>query len=99
MNLIKQQIAIGKACGHAAPSPVPDYLNDLNSLADARNALITTPELTIEWVHTLRKVIGSTSTNRNKIGQALVSDIDLLFSDSRQLAQTLLKTLKLWEDV
>lgn len=78
---------------------IPDYVNDLNVMAQARDVLIATPELRIKWTNKLRDVVGLTATRRNKSGQPIVSDIDLLFATPQQLAQALLQTLNLWEDV
>ena len=77
---------------------IPDYLNDLNELAAARDQLIVTPELRIKWANTLRDVVGHTSPHRNKAGKPVVSDIDILFATAEQLSETLLRTLKLWAD-
>jgi hypothetical protein len=77
---------------------LPDYPNDLNELAAARDQLIVTPELRIKWANTLRDVVGHTSPHRNKAGKPVVSDIDILFATAEQLSETLLRTLKLWAD-
>lgn len=75
---------------------VPDYPNDLNVMADVRDELINTPELRIKWVNTMRDVVGRTCTRRNKAGQPQVSDIDLLFADAGQLAETLVRAIGKW---
>ena len=77
-------------------SPLPDYLNDLNALAAARDRLINSLELRIRWVNTLREVVGLTSPHRNKAGAPIVSDVDLLFATPGQLFEALGLTLKLW---
>ena len=74
-----------------------NYFGDLNTLADARNQLINTPELRIKWVNTLRDVVGLTCTRRNKLGHPIVSDIDLLFATAEQLCEALGRTLNLWK--
>jgi hypothetical protein len=78
---------------------VPDYLNSLDAMAEARDELINTTELRIKWVNKLRDVVGQTTARRNKLGQPIVSDIDLLLATSPQLQEALLKTLLLWEEV
>lgn len=108
-----QNIAIAEACGWKTETywqqpiepgdfPIttkpPDFLNCLNAMSQARDKLITIPELKIKWVNKLRDVVGLTATRRNKLGQPSVSDIDLLFATAQQLAQTLLQTLNLWKD-
>ena len=83
--------------GNRFSDDLPDYLNDLNALAAARNQLIATPELRIKWVNTLRDVVGQTCARRNKAGQPLVSDIDLLFANATQHAEALGVALGLWK--
>jgi hypothetical protein len=94
----QQRIAIAKVCGWdvvGCGMRCPDYLNDLNALADARNATINTRALRIKWSNTLRAVVGATCA-KNKAGHALVSDVDILFAEAPQLREALVKTLNLW---
>ena len=107
----QQRIALAGACGWIIVHPVsalgldpadglqerlPAYLSDLNALAAARDQLITTTERRIDWSNALRAVVGLTCERRNKAGQPQVSDLDMLFATPAQLAEALLKTLKLW---
>lgn len=74
---------------------IPDYPNDLNALADARNQIITTKELRVKWVNTLRSIVDR-RTPRNHIGTPMTTDVDLLFATPEELAEALLRTLNLW---
>ena len=75
---------------------VPNYPSDLDAMAEARDHCVTTPELKVRWVNTLRDVVGETCPRRNKAGHPLVSDVDLLFATAPQLAKALLKTVNSW---
>lgn len=80
------------------PDHFPDYLNDLNALAQARNEKINTIELKIKWVNILRDVVGKTCERRNNLGNPLVSDVDLLFATTEQLAETFIRTIGKWKE-
>jgi len=75
---------------------LPSLNNDLNELADARNKLINSTELRVKWINNLRTIV-SRKCEKNKVGNALVSDCDLLFADSFELLEALVKTIGKWE--
>lgn len=82
----------------ALPDHFPDYLNDLNSLAQARNEKINTIELKIKWINILRDVVGKTCERRNNLENPLVSDVDLLFATTGQLAEAFIRTIGKWKE-
>lgn len=75
---------------------LPSFHNNLNLLAEARNKLINSTELRVKWVNTLRTIVAS-KYPKNKVGNSLVSDVDLLFAEAPELLEALVKTMNKWE--
>lgn len=53
-------------------------------------------ELRVKWINTLRDIVAR-DCPKNKVGTALVSDVDLMAAPAAKRAEALLKTLKLWK--
>lgn len=78
-----------------------DYLNDENAmrnlelflgLGDRENR-----ELRVKWVNKLRDIVSrSPRIPKNKVGTALVSDVDLMFATLPERAETILQIFKKW---
>lgn len=77
---------------------LPDYTRDLSAMYSAMNEKIKPfTKMRVKFINTLRDIVGE-SMPKNKAGTPIVSDVDLLFASSAQLAEAYLKTLNLWTD-
>jgi hypothetical protein len=76
---------------------VPDYPFDLNAIHDVRALIRDDVALRVKYLNTLRNIVGQTC-EKNKMGQALVSDFHLLDATAAQHAEALLRTLNLWTE-
>jgi len=75
---------------------IPNYGSDLNVIAGVRKKLLTTPKLKYTYTNHLRDVISQKpETPRNKLGQPLVSDFDIVNAEAAEHLTALVKTLKL----
>lgn len=69
---------------------------DLNALLVARRLFINTQELKVRYLNLLYEVVGR-NLPKNKSGQAVVSDYDLINASAEQHTEVFLKTLGIWE--
>jgi len=79
---------------------IPDYVNDLNAIHDAKETLGINDrnnlDIRVKWVGALRDVV-SRRCPHNKLGTPVVSDLDILCASAEEHAEALLKTLKKWK--
>lgn len=79
---------------------IKDYLADYNAIyllirkigLEDRNNL----DLRVRWINNLRDVV-SRKCPINKVGAPLVSDVDMTLATCPELAEAVLRTLKLWK--
>lgn len=74
---------------------LPDHLNDLNAIHDARKSIINTPELRVKYLNTLRTIVGKRCP-KNNVGAALVSDYDLVNAEASEHAEAIIRTIGKW---
>lgn len=67
----------------------PDYFNDLNAIREARLAILTTPELKVKFLNTLRTLLLLP-------GAHLISDYDLLNAGPDKQSEVLVRTINKW---
>jgi len=98
MSPNEQNIALAKAC--KVKATVPDYVNDLNAIHDAKETLGINDrnnlDIRVKWVGALRDVV-SRRCPLNKLGTPVVSDLDILCASAEEHAEALLRTLKKWK--
>lgn len=51
----------------------------------------------IRWVNTLRKIVGRRMP-KNKVGQPIIGDVDLLLATKEERVEAILRTYDLWGD-
>jgi len=87
------------SCGFKE-SELPHFYDDYNAIREVEEFiglhLRENLELRVKWVNTLRDVVAR-SCPKNKMGNALVSDVDLLMASTEERLETILKVLKLWK--
>ncbi len=74
---------------------VPNYPDDLNAIHDARKSIITTPELRVRYLNSLRAIVGKRCP-KNNVGAALVSDYDLVNAEAWEHAEAILRAIGKW---
>ena len=109
MRKQQQQIAIAEMCGWKSETiftcngidgfetEPPNYPNDLNAMHEARRACINTLELRVNYMNTLRKIVGR-RCEVNKVGTPMVSDYDCVDATAAEHSETFLRTLGKWKD-
>jgi len=84
---------VGKRNGGRDYVPLPDYLNDLNAMHEAENAL--TFESKLHFFRNLRKVKAS---RLNLSDPSDMATRELIFATAAQRAEAFLRTIGKWED-
>lgn len=74
---------------------LPNYPQDLNAIHEARKVLVTTTELRVKYLNTLRAIVGRRCP-KNTVGAPLVSDYDLVNAEAWEHAETLVKVAGKW---
>ena len=79
---------------------LPDYLNDYNAIRDVLDTLGISngnnPELRIAWMAELHKIVGRRRP-KNKVGTPIVSDMDKMFAERKELVEATLRAIGKWE--
>lgn len=79
---------------------IPDYLNDYNAIRDALDALGISNgsnlELRIAWMAELHKIVGRRRP-KNKVGTPIVSDMDKMFAERKELVEATLRVIGKWK--
>ena len=82
-------------------SYIPDYLNDYNAIREVLDTLGISngnnPELRIVWMAELHKIVGRRRP-KNKVGTPIVSDMDKMFADRKELVEATLRVIGKWEE-
>lgn len=78
---------------------LPSYLSDHNLLYDIESRYDDPSKLVkrIKWINTLRDVVGRKKP-KNKSGQSLVSDYDMLRATCEERCEAILRTEGIWND-
>jgi len=80
---------------------VRDYANDDNAMREVWSYLNLTDrfnlEVRVKWINTLRGIVSKTCPV-NKLGTAIVSDVDLMLATTRQHAEAVLRMRGKWKD-
>lgn len=58
---------------------------------------INTPQLKVKYLNNLRNIV-SRRLPRNKMGQAIVSDYDLVNASAEEHCETFMKVMDLWKE-
>lgn len=82
-------------CKESAIRKLPNYPQDLNAIHEARKAIVTTTELRVKYLNTLRAIVGKRCP-KNKTGASLVTDYDLINAEAWEHAETLVKVAGKW---
>ena len=76
---------------------IPDFYYDMYAMHAARKQLINTQELRVRYVNFLRDIVARRMP-KNKVGVAMVSDVDLLLAESNEHCEAILRALEKWEE-
>lgn len=86
----------------AVPAPLPRYEESLDLLhALARHVGLHDRDgaaLRVKWINALRMVV-SRRVPKNKVGAALVSDVDLMAAEPMEVAEAILRACGEWKEV
>jgi hypothetical protein len=75
---------------------VPDYYEGKDSILDAVKSCAIGPDLRVKFINTLRSIVGRRMP-KNKVGSAIVSDVDLIVAECWEFCEAFGLTLNLWE--
>ena len=81
---------------------IPNYSQELDPLRSLEIKVglhdTTNTAIRVRWINTLRQIV-SKRTPKNKMGAAIISDVDLLTASATERLEALLKAIGKWKDV
>lgn len=73
---------------------IPNYPHDLNAVHDARHTLITTPQLRVDYLNSLRSIVERRCPRRdNLLRTVLISDYDLVNASALEHLEALCRVI------
>lgn len=100
ITIKEQEIALAEYLSDKFPEEFWKYPygDNLIAIAAARKKLINTPKLCYTYCNHLRDIIAKKpETLKNKVGQALVSDYDIVNAEPEEHLEALVRAMRLWQ--